>query len=255
MRLRALLALPAGFVAAVLITGVPVSASTVDISVSSNQFTPEAMSISVGDTVRFVWNSGTHNVTWNDASTSGNKSSGTYERTFDAPGSYPFRCTLHDGMDGTITVNAESTQTGTGTTTTTTGTTTTTTGTGTTTTTTGAGTTTTGDPTITLPVERDTTAPTMSNLRRRSSRRSLILVFRSSEHGTLHAAVSRRAPRARTFSRVGKASLEIAQGRNVVRLPRKAAGSLRAGAYRVRLVLEDDAGNRSALRILSFKLA
>lgn len=259
MRLRGLLALPAGFFAAALITGIPVSASTVDISVSSNQFTPNSRTILVGDKVLFSWVSGTHNVTWADgAPGSGDKSSGTYEREFLAVGSYPFQCTLHPGMTGSVTVNADSTGTGTGagtTTTTGSGTTTTTTVTGTTTTTSGTGPTTTGEQTFTLPVERDTTPPTMTNLRRRSSRRSLILVFRSSEQGSLHATVARRAPRARSFTRLGRASLDIEQGRNVVRLPRKAAGSLRAGAYRVRLVLEDDIGNRSAPRILRFKLA
>jgi hypothetical protein len=38
-------------------------------------------------------------------------------------------------------------------------------------------------------------------------------------------------------------------------LPRAARGSLRSGAYRVRLQLVDAAGNKSATRTLGFKLA
>ena len=45
------------------------------------------------------------------------------------------------------------------------------------------------------------------------------------------------------------------QGKNVVTLPRKAGSSLRSGSYKVRLQLVDVAGNRSATKTLSFKLA
>jgi plastocyanin len=30
--------------------------------------------------------------------------SGTFTHTFDRPGTYPYRCTLHDGMDGRVVV-------------------------------------------------------------------------------------------------------------------------------------------------------
>jgi len=110
-------------------------------------------------------------------------------------------------------------------------------------------------PTQTQPAP-DTTPPHFTGrLKRRSSRKALIIDLGSSEDATLKATVSRRAPGKRTFSRVGQASVDVEKGRNVVRLPRKASGKLRAGAYRVKLVLIDAADNRSATKTLQFKLA
>jgi hypothetical protein len=67
--------------------------------------------------------------------------------------------------------------------------------------------------------------------------------------------VFRRPPHRRSYARVGQASMKVSSGRNTLTVPRKAAGTLRIGAYRVRLALLDAAGNRSATRLLIFKLA
>lgn len=77
-----------------------------EVRVSNNRFTPANRTVSIGTPLTFRWASGsaTHNVTFNDGPASANQSSGTFERTFTLAGSYPYQCTLHSGMTGTITV-------------------------------------------------------------------------------------------------------------------------------------------------------
>ena len=83
-----------------------------DITVENNEFEPGTLQVTPGTSVVWAWDEGatTHNVTFDDGPTSGNKSSGTYERTFAAAGTYPYHCTLHgtatSGMRGSVTVVA-----------------------------------------------------------------------------------------------------------------------------------------------------
>ena len=83
-----------------LVTGVTA------VAAKDNQFTPPAIQVTAGTPVtwrfddRFV----PHDVT-GDGWTSGDpKSKGTFTHTFDGPGTYDYRCTLHDGMDGRVVV-------------------------------------------------------------------------------------------------------------------------------------------------------
>lgn len=69
------------------------------VSTYGTSFSPENLSIAVGDTVEF--SIGGHNVTWSDTGTT---HSGSYSRTFTAEGSYDYLCTRHAGMSGAITV-------------------------------------------------------------------------------------------------------------------------------------------------------
>jgi len=72
--------------------------------------------ISVGTTVTWVWVGGTHNVasgacppcTTDNLFRSGNpQSGGTFTHTFNAAGTFPYFCEVHDqGMTGTINVTA-----------------------------------------------------------------------------------------------------------------------------------------------------
>jgi plastocyanin len=81
-----------------------------DVQVRNNFFDPDELEVVPGATVVWAWSSGgvTHNVTFTDGEQSGNQSSGTYERTFEAAGSFPYHCTLHgsatSGMRGVVTV-------------------------------------------------------------------------------------------------------------------------------------------------------
>ena len=77
------------------------------VAVSDNAFDPGTLTVPVGATVTWTWSGGyaAHNVTFNTGSvTSGDKTTGTFQRTFNAAGSYPYHCTNHAGMTGTITV-------------------------------------------------------------------------------------------------------------------------------------------------------
>ena len=63
-----------------------------------------------GATVTFSWAGGvTHNVTWGttpaSVSNSGDKSSGTFQVTLNTAGTYNYHCTIHAGMNGSITVH------------------------------------------------------------------------------------------------------------------------------------------------------
>lgn len=73
------------------------------------KFNPSSSSIKAGDVVE--WDNGSsvpHNVTFDDYSaiTSDTMSSGDkYQVKFTKAGTYPYHCTFHPGMDGTITVS------------------------------------------------------------------------------------------------------------------------------------------------------
>ena len=85
-----------------------------DITVENNDFDPSSLEVAPGASVVWAWSSGgvTHNVTFDDGEQSGNRSSGTYTRTFAAAGSYPYHCTIHgtatSGMRGSVNVVASS---------------------------------------------------------------------------------------------------------------------------------------------------
>lgn len=69
------------------------------VATYGTSFSPENLSIAVGDTVEF--SIGGHNVTWSDTGTTHND---PYSRTFTTAGSYDYLCTRHAGMSGVITV-------------------------------------------------------------------------------------------------------------------------------------------------------
>ena len=80
------------------------------VSVTNNQFSPTPIAVPVNGTVTFQWNSGgvQHNVTFQDGPASGNLGSGSFPRTFQAAGNYPYVCTIHvaEGMAGVVNVSA-----------------------------------------------------------------------------------------------------------------------------------------------------
>jgi plastocyanin len=106
---------------AVLIIGTFVSSitmaqSTVTIQVGpggSNTYSPANVTVAVGDTIKFVWVSGFHPTQSNDLTTiplvnmdgTGGVNS-IYKIKMLTAGSFPYVCTAHGGMGGTITVNA-----------------------------------------------------------------------------------------------------------------------------------------------------
>jgi len=76
------------------------------ITVKNNLCDPSATTVPVGSTVTWTWAQGSviHNVMFDDGQKSADQSSGTYTRTFNMGGAYPYHCTIHPGMAGTVTV-------------------------------------------------------------------------------------------------------------------------------------------------------
>ena len=78
------------------------------VAVRDNFFTPASLSIAQGTTITWVWQgSQAHNVTWNEQNppNSATQVTGSYARTFNVPaGAYTYFCTIHAGMNGSITV-------------------------------------------------------------------------------------------------------------------------------------------------------
>jgi plastocyanin len=83
----------------------PVTGVT-EVAARDNQFTPPDVKVTAGTAVTWTFDDRfvPHDVT-GDGWTSGDpKSKGTFTHSFDRPGSYDYRCTLHDGMDGRVVV-------------------------------------------------------------------------------------------------------------------------------------------------------
>src|SRR3954447_2793211 len=77
---------------------------------TSKTFSPATVTVAPGDSVTWTWTENrSHNVTSVSAGaetiSSGTKSSGTYVKTFTTPGTYAYHCTLHSGMNGSVTVS------------------------------------------------------------------------------------------------------------------------------------------------------
>ncbi len=80
------------------------------VTVSSNQFNPSQLTVSAGTTVTWNFQTGPHNVTFQDnQGNSGDHTNGSHDRTFNAAGTFRYRCTHHSsdftsGMSGSIVV-------------------------------------------------------------------------------------------------------------------------------------------------------
>lgn len=75
------------------------------VTLKDLKFTPDKVSIKVGETVTWQWKeSVVHNVT-GDGFKSDNLSDGTYKHTFAKAGSFDYQCTLHAGMNGSVDVS------------------------------------------------------------------------------------------------------------------------------------------------------
>ncbi len=81
--------------------------TTPNVQVQNNRFSPAATTVAGGTTVTWSWSSGgvSHNVTFDDGVTSSpTQGSGSHSRTFGVAGTFGYRCTLHAGMNGAVTV-------------------------------------------------------------------------------------------------------------------------------------------------------
>ena len=99
---------------------VSLQATVHNVSVNSNFFQPNTLTIQVGDQVTWTQVSGAHNVNGSQGTFASNPasfSSGavaggnwTYSFTFTVPGTYSYQCDPHAGMTGTITVQPAAAQ-------------------------------------------------------------------------------------------------------------------------------------------------
>jgi plastocyanin len=79
------------------------------VTTSADEFLPDDLDISPGETVIFVFAGATHNVTFEEEAPPGGSIGDTapgnaVARTFTTPGDYDYECTIHKGMDGRIRV-------------------------------------------------------------------------------------------------------------------------------------------------------
>src|SRR6266545_5670494 len=80
------------------------------ITIADNSFTPSTLTVPLHTTVTWSWGGANiHNVTFTAQAgvpaDIGNRTSGDVPRTFDAAGTFSYRCTNHGGMTGSVTVN------------------------------------------------------------------------------------------------------------------------------------------------------
>jgi plastocyanin len=88
---------------AALVTGVT------QVTAEDNRFTPAAIQVPAGTEVTWTFKDGfvPHDVVGDGFSSGDPRRKGTFTHTFDRPGTYPYRCTIHDGMTGRVVVTAE----------------------------------------------------------------------------------------------------------------------------------------------------
>ncbi len=92
-------------------------AKVVNVQITSNSFTPAKLTIRAGQTVRWTWGGGEHNVVSGTCDADGATADGifrsgapatggTFDRAFPTAGTFPYYCELHCvmGMKGEIKV-------------------------------------------------------------------------------------------------------------------------------------------------------
>ncbi len=85
--------------------GPAVSGDQTVMLTNGGAFDPNGLRITSGTTVTWRWDDGStlHNVTFDDFG-SDTQTQGTYAHTFDEAGTFPYVCTLHPNMTGTVVV-------------------------------------------------------------------------------------------------------------------------------------------------------
>jgi plastocyanin len=75
------------------------------VVVDDNVFKPKTIEIKAGETVTWRFEgSSAHNVTFDDFNSKLMKE-GTFEHTFDEAGNFSYKCTVHTGMTGKVSVS------------------------------------------------------------------------------------------------------------------------------------------------------
>ena len=76
------------------------------VAAKDNRFTPPAIQVPAGTAVSWRFEDGLvpHDVTGEGWSSGDPRRKGSFTHTFDQAGTYPYRCTVHDGMTGRVVV-------------------------------------------------------------------------------------------------------------------------------------------------------
>lgn len=96
----------------------PTTSNATEVTVGNNSFSPADISVAVGATVTWTWNTCSddpygygpscvaHSVTFDNAGpASSTQAQGSYQRTFTAAGTYTYHCAVHGtSMSGKVTV-------------------------------------------------------------------------------------------------------------------------------------------------------
>ena len=83
----------------------PVTGVT-EVAAKDNHFTPAAIQVPAGTEVTWRFEDGfvPHDVTGDGFASGDPQRKGTFAHTFTQPGTYPYHCTVHDGMTGRVVV-------------------------------------------------------------------------------------------------------------------------------------------------------
>jgi plastocyanin len=82
------------------------SGATATVNIKGLAFTPQGVTVPAGSTVAWFWEPVAipHDVTFDGSLSSPQQEGGSWQRTFDKPGTYKYSCTVHPQMTGTVTV-------------------------------------------------------------------------------------------------------------------------------------------------------
>ena len=81
------------------------SAKPVNVNVRTLAFSPKKVDVKLKQKVTFVWKENVaHNIVFDKTHKSPTQNKGTWSTSFDKAGTYKFKCTLHPGMIGQLTV-------------------------------------------------------------------------------------------------------------------------------------------------------
>ena len=89
---------------------VPPATGVSQVTARDNRFTPAAIQIPAGTEVTWIFKDGfvPHDVVADGFNSGKPRRKGTFAHTFDRPGTYAYRCSVHDGMTGRVVVTAAS---------------------------------------------------------------------------------------------------------------------------------------------------
>src|SRR5689334_16188373 len=94
----------AGVAATAIALAAPAFAATAHVDVKDDVFKAKAITIKKGSSVKWTWRgSNPHNVTFKGFA-SKTFVKGTYSHTFKKRATFSYRCTIHSGMTGKVTV-------------------------------------------------------------------------------------------------------------------------------------------------------